>query len=166
MTFNTPVCPIFLCISPTFDPKQPTNHKIRYFTTMHISVSTIGLIAAAATVVPSMALPTTVKSEVLEKRITPNTQSCTVTDNVFFLSYSVDIGIDYAGGSGCNNVLGAIQGQGVAVTNWQCVDDGSGGTQLWFNTPNGVNAGDGINTALLVRSAISIWTRILSWTID
>jgi hypothetical protein len=97
-------------------------------------------IAVLACAASTLALPTTQ----LTKRITPNTQSCTAQDNFAWISYSVDIGVTYAGGSGCNNVYNSLSS--LAITNWQCVDDGSGNTQLWFNTIPG--AGQQINSAL------------------
>jgi hypothetical protein len=79
----------------------------------------------------------------LSKRMTA---TCDITFNVLFESYSVWVGAPYAEGSGCNNVFGALQGAGAAVTNWQCVDDGTGNTRLWFNAPLFKN--DAVNTAL------------------
>lgn len=79
------------------------------------------------------------------RRVPDNEQACTATDQGLFASYSVNIGIHYNDGLGCNNVLDALKDEGVAVSNWQCVDDGGGNTQLWFNA--GKN-GEIINTAL------------------
>jgi hypothetical protein len=91
-------------------------------------------------------------SPVQKRGVAPNTQSCHVADNVLFLSYSIDIGITYAGGVGCDDVLHALQAQSIAVTEWKCVDDGAGDTQLFFNTPDTCpfvdGCGDSINKAL------------------
>ena len=91
--------------------------------------SNLKLLAFLASVGSAMALPTTT----LNKRfgVAPNTQSCTAADHVFWTSFSIDIGVDYAGGRGCNDVYNALSD--LLISNWQCVDDGSGGTQLWFN---------------------------------
>lgn len=80
-------------------------------------------------------LTSTMASPLTKRGVAPNTQSCTVTDEPGFNSYSIDIGVAYNGGVGCDDVLHSIQSRGIAITNWQCVDDGAGNTQLWFNTP-------------------------------
>ncbi|KAI9661087.1 MAG: hypothetical protein M1821_009414 [Bathelium mastoideum] len=86
-----------------------------------------------------------------KRGVPDNTQSCNCVDHPTFQSYSVDIGVSYNNGDGCDAVYNAIFGRGVALTNWQCVADDSGNTQLWFNTPIqflGFNPGDIINSAL------------------
>ncbi|KAK3049386.1 hypothetical protein LTR09_009305 [Extremus antarcticus] len=103
------------------------------------------LISLSATLALPAAVPATANT--LQARgVTPNTQSCTATDHVFWASYSTDIGVNYNGGSGCNAVFDALNSR-TAITNWQCVDDGAGGTQLWFNAP--VGHGGEINDGLL-----------------
>jgi hypothetical protein len=71
--------------------------------------------------------------------------TCDAVYEVFFDSYSIWIEAPYNGGSGCDNVFRALSIQ-LAVTNWQCVDDGTGMTRLWFNGP--IGTGDAANTAL------------------
>ncbi|KAL9084916.1 MAG: hypothetical protein Q9165_007869 [Trypethelium subeluteriae] len=93
----------------------------------------------------------TLASPIERRGVPDNTQSCNCVQHPFFNSYSIDIGVGYNGGNGCNDVFNAIMGRGVALTNWQCVADDNGNTQLWFNTPNqfaGFNPGDIVNSAL------------------
>ena len=102
-----------------------------------------GLIACYAAC--ALSLPTA--SNIDKRSIAPNTQSCTATDHgEDVISYGVHIGIAYNGGSGCNDVYNALEDATHYVSNWQCVDDGSGDTQLYFN--DYVNNQDGINSAL------------------
>jgi hypothetical protein len=88
------------------------------------------LVAHLAVISTAMALPTA--NPVDKRGVAPNTQSCTAEDHGLFASYSVDIGITYANGIGCNDVFNALMAE-TTISNWQCVDDGAGGTQLWFN---------------------------------
>jgi hypothetical protein len=92
------------------------------------------LVAYLAMISTAMALPTA--TPVDKQGVAPNTQSCTAEDHFSLASYSVDIGITYANGIGCNDVYNALMAETV-ISNWQCVDDGAGGTQLWFNAGQG-----------------------------
>lgn len=83
--------------------------------------------------------------------IAANTQSCHATDNVFFITENVQIGVPFNGGGGCSAIESKIQSEGVAVTGFDCQDDGNGDTQLQFNIPNlgsGVGLGNSVNLAL------------------
>lgn len=98
------------------------------------------LIALLATVAATTFAASTAP---IAKRVAANNRGCSVKDDgVAFASYSVEIGIAYNGGSGCNDVLNAITNH-FGVINWQCVDDGSEVIQLCFNGPQG-NA-NGVN---------------------
>ena len=62
-------------------------------------------------------------------------------------AYSVWIGVPFADGMGCNNVLAALGAQeGVSPSAWKCEGDASGNTQLWFNAV--LYRGAQINAAL------------------
>ncbi|KAK3073364.1 hypothetical protein LTR53_005116 [Teratosphaeriaceae sp. CCFEE 6253] len=66
---------------------------------------------------------------------TPAPQSCHATDNIFSDSpkYRVDIGVPYAGGTGCSGVQAALAAKlGIDFGGFTCKDDGAGGTALKF----------------------------------
>ncbi|KAF2217843.1 hypothetical protein CERZMDRAFT_92486 [Cercospora zeae-maydis SCOH1-5] len=79
-------------------------------------------------------------------------QSCTATDNVFFISYSINIGSSYDAAR-CEVLKHKLK-QAENVSHWQCVDDNSDGAvkngrglyRLWFNA--GRNRGSGLSRAL------------------
>ncbi|KAM3419814.1 hypothetical protein BST61_g3145 [Cercospora zeina] len=79
-------------------------------------------------------------------------QSCTATDNVFFISYSINVGSSYDVAR-CEVLKHKLK-QAEDVSNWQCVDDNSKGAakngrgmyRLWFNA--GRNRGTGLSRAL------------------
>ncbi|GIZ43793.1 hypothetical protein CKM354_000700600 [Cercospora kikuchii] len=79
-------------------------------------------------------------------------QSCTATDNVFFISYSINIGSNYDAAR-CEVLKHKLK-QAEDVSHWQCVDDSSDGAakngkgmyRLWFNA--GRNRGHGLSRAL------------------
>jgi len=93
----------------------------------------------------------------LERRAT---QSCHTTNHGIFISYSVLIGVPYAGKTDCDDTYNALthagpmiseqgyQWDGVPISNWQCVEQ-NGNIQLWFNAA--ANEGNDINAALESR---------------
>ena len=101
---------------------------------MHYSQVLTAAVAVAGSISSALAQPT--------KRAV---QSCHATDHGLFASYSVDIGITYANGVGCDDIYNAIENN-VGISNWQCVADGSGNTQLYFDA--GTYNAAGINSAL------------------
>lgn len=115
---------------------------------MHTLAPYIAALTALSSISPAVALPASSTNK-LHKRIAPNAQSCTATDNALFLPYSVNIGEPYDNGNGCNDVLNGVKNTGCVPSNWQCVDDGNGMTQLWFDCAKfQADDGDELNTAL------------------
>jgi hypothetical protein len=120
---NVPFCSTHYSDSSSSVQRQSNLSIIMHFTKE-------SLVAYLAMISTAIALPT---AGPIDKRgVAPNTQSCTAEDHGLFASYSVDIGITYANGIGCNDVFNALMAE-TTISNWQCVDDGAGGTQLWFN---------------------------------
>ncbi|KAK3638302.1 hypothetical protein LTR56_013131 [Elasticomyces elasticus] len=74
--------------------------------------------------------------------ITPNTQSCIGKQElVSKLSYTVQIGVSYANGAGCQHVLSTLGSAVMSIPNdkqvfeaYVCWDDGNGNTLLEFTT--------------------------------
>lgn len=60
------------------------------------------------------------------------TQSCHATDHGPFVSYSVLIGVPYAGAKDCDDTYNVLESAEGAISNWQCVEK-DGNIQLWFN---------------------------------
>ncbi|KAI5366669.1 hypothetical protein Slin14017_G043090 [Septoria linicola] len=82
--------------------------------------------------------------------ITPHHQSCTATDNLFFISYSIHVGIPYSA-SRCEALKYKLKAK-EEVSWWECVDDddsdgnrearnGKGMIRLWFNAGRGREEG-------------------------
>lgn len=61
--------------------------------------------------------------------LAPNTQSCSYatggTEDTT-TTYHVQIGVDFASGSGCDNIHKALKTANIDVTGWNCTDDGNG----------------------------------------
>jgi hypothetical protein len=76
------------------------------------------------------------------------TQSCHATDHYYVISYSVLIGVPYAGAADCDATYHALESATYSISNWQCVEK-DGNIQLWFAAfPN---YGPQINSALESR---------------
>ena len=94
--------------------------------------------------------PTTTAASPTTSPIVFATQSCHVTNNVIFLSYSIFIGLPFGGNAycDCGGTFSALDDEaGILLTNWHCVER-NGDIQLWFNTPYLGGMGDKINTQL------------------
>jgi hypothetical protein len=103
-------------------------------------ISVLSLLALATS--SAFAAPTPSESK-LDKRMA---STCNREYKLLFDVYSVWIEAPYADGIGCDSVYNALVAHSTSPSNWQCVDDGTGMTQLWFNTV--VFATDGVNQAL------------------
>lgn len=77
----------------------------------------------------------------------PNTQSCSAYDyGALIIGYSIQIGVAFNNGIGCNDVYNALEGHTGTMSAWHCEDDGFGNTALYFNNYEG--QGGLINQAL------------------
>lgn len=79
--------------------------------------------------------------------ITPDTQSCELTENVLFNTINDHIGESFIFFK-CSDIEDAISAKGIAVTSFECQDDGNGDTQLQFNIPALFDFSGSINDAL------------------
>ena len=107
-------------------------------------------------IIIALTLTGSVNAAVLNTRTSPKRradQSCTAAQHGLWISYSVWIGVPYAGSADCDATLKALrQNIGNCITNWQCVGK-DGDIQLWFNTPEDISGdfGTEINKALESR---------------
>ena len=73
------------------------------------------------------------------------TQSCQARDNLFWVSYSIYIGVPYGGPDECDGTYNNLEDEVTNISDWQCVEE-NGNIRLWFNAEGG--NGSGISAVL------------------
>ncbi|KAK5118584.1 hypothetical protein LTR85_008049 [Meristemomyces frigidus] len=105
------------------------------------------ILAASLLVGTAVSAPAALSKRIFSK-LDPNTQTCTIHGKTFWADFTVQVGVSYNGGSGCDgikqNMRDTSLGEGDSADcehldfgKWRCDDDGQGGTVLRFDVAYG-----------------------------